>query len=391
MKRMLLRIMCLSITALILLLSTACGASNGANENAEPTASADSSPTQATEPKTEQTTAPQTEEPRPMAVTYPISEIYDKLKLHGRTQLVSGGLACDFTASGIEFSVCAEGAVELKVQPTKDAYFTVWIDGVRQEQRFYAPVGSATLTLANFSDGQFHTVRVLKQTEAQFSLCLFQSLSFLGELGEKPAESDTYIEFIGDSILCGHGNLCLNGEQGQGTALYEDGTIAFAYLTSEALGADCSIVSCSGVGLDKGFTSFKATDFYPMQSYYRNSAIVYDFSRTPDLVVINLGTNDQTKGSAKAAVMEGVTCLIGMVREKYGRVNIVWTYNMMGDNNVIPWIREAIEALGGEGAGLYLCELNRDRQGGNGHPTEDGHLIAARKLRLFLQEKNLLT
>ena len=390
MKRILHCIGYLTVALVLLVLFGACGGSDGSGDISNSPATGGETSPQATEQATKPETTPVTEEPQqPQA--YAISEIYDSLKLHGRTQLLSNGLACDFTASGIEFTIRAKGAVELTVQSTKDAYFTVWIDGVRQEKRLYAPAGTVTLTVAEFSDGQQHTVRILKQTEAQFSLCVFGSLRFLGELGEKPAESDTYIEFIGDSILCGHGNLCVIGDDGAGTALYEDGTLGFAYLTAEALGADCSIVSCSGVGLDKGFTAFKVADFYPQLSYYRNKAEAYDFARIPDLVVINLGTNDQTKGSTKEAVIAGVKSLIGTVREKYGNVSIVWTYNMMGDESVIPWIREAISSLGGESAGIYLCELNKDRGGGNGHPTEDGHLIAAGKLKLFLKEKNLMS
>lgn len=390
MKQALLRIGCLCFTLLLLLLTGACKSSDASKEATVAPATEEQEDQPQAEPSTEPETAPVTQELQTRPQTYAISEVCNRLKLHGRMQLLPNGLACDFTASGIEFTVCAQGTVELKVQPTKDTYFTVWIDGVRQEKRFHAPAGTSTLTLADFSDGQMHTLRILKQTEARFSLCIFQSIRFLGDWGEKPAASDTYIEFIGDSILCGHGNLCIVGDEGEGTALYEDGTLGFAYLTAEALGADCSIVSCSGVGLDKGFTAFKATDFYPKLSYYRDKIANHDFARIPDLVVINLGTNDQTKGSAKEAVVEGVKRLIGIVREQYGSVPIVWTHHMMGDESVIPWIREAIDSLGGEDAGVYLCELNKDRLGGNGHLTEDGHLIAARKLRLFLKEKDLL-
>ena len=85
---------------------------------------------------------------------------------------------------------------------------------------------------------------------------------------EAPANKDKNIEFIGDSIVCGHENLCQSGDADQGKAVNEDGTRAFAYLTSELLGADCSVIGCSGIGIDKGFTNFSEDDFYPKTSYY---------------------------------------------------------------------------------------------------------------------------
>lgn len=323
--------------------------------------------------------------------TYMLNDIVEKLKIHGRTEFLQGGIACDFTASGIEFSLQAEGEVALTVTPTKDTFFTVWVDGVRMEERLFAPARQTDLILASFSDQRVHTIRVLKQTEAQFSLCVLNSLRFVGDMSDPPRDCKKYVEIIGDSIVCGHGILCLNGEKEQGTALYEDGTLGFAYLTAETLGADCSIVGCSGIGIDKGFTTFSEDDFYPKASYYRDRGTAYGFSRKPDLVVINLGTNDQMKGSSEMVFKAGVRSLIAFIREQYGDVNIVWTYNMMRDNNVEPWVRAVIEELGGEQNGLYICKLNRDLQGGNGHPTEDGHLIASRILVSFVNEKGLFT
>ena len=116
----------------------------------------------------------------------------------------------------------------------------------------------------------------------------------------------------------------------------------------------------------------------------------YGFERIPDIVIINLGTNDQTKGSDEAAVKKGARELIEFIRSKYGKVNIIWTYNMMGDENVRPWIKSVIDELGGEAEGLYMCELNKNREGGNGHPVEDAHDLATRILRSFIRDKALL-
>lgn len=331
------------------------------------------------------------ETPKPEATTYKLAENSEKLKLHGRMSVINSGITCDFTASGIEFTVLAQGKVKLKVTCTKDTYFSLWIDGVKQQdKRLYASNIPTTLTLADFSEKGEHTIKVLKQTEAQWSLSVLNELSFAGEFKDAPANAAKYIEFIGDSIVCGHGNLCLSGDDNSGKAVCEDGTTAFAYLAAQRLKADCSIIGCSGVGIDKGFTNFSEKDFYPKTSYYRSTSTLYDFARKPDLVVINLGTNDQTKGSTQEAYKSGVKALIEYIRQQYGNVNIVWTYGMMTEDETSPWLISAIEELGGETNGLYVCKLNKNREGGNGHPTEDAHELAARMLYTFVEDKNLL-
>lgn len=323
-------------------------------------------------------------------VEYMLAESLDKLKLYGRMSAVESGVTCDFTASGIEFNVRAKGDVKLRVTPNKDTYFTVWIDGERLEERFCVPGIVTDITIASFDEMGEHNIKVLKQTEAQWSLCILNSLSFIGDFCEAPKAADKYIEFIGDSIVCGHGNLCMSGDENQGNAKCEDGTLAFAYLTSEILKADHSIIGCSGVGIDKGFTLFSEDDFYPKTSYYRDRNELYSFEQIPDLVVINLGTNDTTKGSGEAAFKAGVKDLIEFVRSKYGKVNIVWTYNMMNDEAVRNWLMTVIEELGGEAEGIYTCKLDRNRQGGNGHPTGDAHDLASVQLVRFIREKGLL-
>ena len=51
---------------------------------------------------------------------------------------------------------------------------------------------------------------------------------------------------------------------------------------------------------------------------------------------------------------------------------------------------DVIEELGGEQEGLYTCQLNKNQDGGNGHPVEDAHDVAARILKNFITDKGLL-
>lgn len=322
--------------------------------------------------------------------THWLASVSDKLKLLGRTQTSGKVVICDHTATGFEVSLRAEGSVTLQVFVDGDTYFTVFVDGQRLNERFLAKGNKQTsLTLTEFDELGEHSIRVLKQTESQRSRCTLQTLSFAGEFLEAPSDRELYIEFIGDSITCGYGNLCNRSTESAGSAQYQDGTKAYAFLTAEGLNADCSVVSCSGIGIVKGFTSMNLDSFYEASSYYRNAEQSYTPTRTPDLVVINCGTNDQGLGGDTVAFVSGARAMIELVRQKYGRnVPIVWAVNMMYDGYQ-SYVSNVIAELGGESAGLYVCTLNKNNDGGDGHPSAAAHQTAANGLIAFIREKDI--
>ncbi|MBE6593900.1 MAG: hypothetical protein E7642_07940 [Ruminococcaceae bacterium] len=387
----------------ILLLSMALslvGCNSDQKDPAEtPTAAATEAPTdKPTEKPTQKPTEKPTEKPVDKEeggsslsyTTYDVSEDWKHFKLVGRTFDVAGGVACDFTASGIEFEGVMSEKVTLSLSCDRDTYFTVYIDGERVEQRIFANKNTTEITIANFEDEGEHHIRVLKQTEPQWSLCVLKELTVCGRLNDAPAKKDKYIEVIGDSITCGYGNLKIDGVSNSG-ALYQDGTQTYAFLAAEALGADASIVGCSGIGIDKGWTDFSESDFYPKASFYRDrTGADYNFFRAPDLVIINLGTNDQSRGSTEEDFKAGVRELIEFVRDSYGKdMPVVWAYNMMG-NGRFDWTKTVLEEMGGEAAGLYSVELTYNNQGGVGHPTLEAHIESSEILTKFIQDKEIL-
>lgn len=345
-----------------------------------------------TDAKTEKATDAETEAPKPKdeAVKYNLTDVENKLKFHGRVTKLSTSFACDATGGGIEFRIKAKGKVVLTVlAQNQESYFTVYVDGERKNTRFKADPGSPdTLNIAYFGDEGEHTIRVAKQTEAQYSLCELLSIEFMGEFLDPPAYTDKYIEIIGDSITAGTGNLVRNTAAGQ--ANNQDGTKAWPYLAAEALGVDASIVSCGGIGIGKGFRDEVETEFYPFTSYFRDKTTEYSFERKPNLVFVNLGTNDVSKDATENQVKTETKKLIEMIREKNGGVPIVFTRNLMNDAKAAEWMKAVITEMGGESAGLYQFTLNKDGEGGSGHPTKEGHAIAADMIVSFVNQKGFL-
>ena len=330
--------------------------------------------------------------------SYPLHTITNKLKLIGRIQTLANGLSCDLTASGIAFKAYVEGKFSFTVDVTgQTTYFTVFVDGERMPTRYSAAAGSnKIIEVGDLGDMALHEIRILKQNQSERSRCVLKTIDFYGSIVEPAKDKELYIEILGDSITCGHGNLWdkTKNNTGDGSeTVYEDGTQAYAFLTAEALDADYSIISQSGIGVYRGWTKqtdngsgYRMMDFYTKASYHRSNSAAYDFSsaRVPDVVIINLGTNDNSFSSPKDSFKTYAKNLINHIRDVYGKdVPIVWAHNMMG-NCLFSYTAEALNELGGEGAGLYSVQLNQNNDGGQGHPVVSAHETAADTLSKFI-------
>ena len=337
-----------------------------------------------------------------MKNTYELSKFADGVKLLGRYQILNNGIGCDHSATGIEFCVSAIGEVSLTMHTTMEkaacyaAYFTLYVDGVRMEERIEALVGDATVTLANFAERGEHTIKLVKQTESNYNLCTLYSLTFDGELLTPPAKKEKYIEFIGDSLSCGMGNLGKKGVPEPQTSIWEDVTQGYTYGTAEALYVDCSIVSESGIGL-AGSWHDPLFDFYSAWSYKRDKNLKYDFARAPDLIVINLGTNDfYLNCDLKICPIDEVIAktkeFIELVRSAYGKdIPIVWVGRFMFiGESYINAVDTAIGELGGEDAYIYRLDVPTAKGGAQGHPDVAGHTVTRDLLVEFIKKNNLL-
>ena len=329
-----------------------------------------------------------------------IEDLVDNVKTQGRTSLVRGTLMLDFTASGIEFELDCSGDVYATFNASKisnsaaegGVYFTIIVDGetlVRDYCRI-SSVGETKVLLAEDLPAGKHTFAIYRQSEHSFGEVGVCALSYEGELLDKPADKDLYIEYIGDSITCGYGDLIANGQgsNSPGAALYSDGTQAYAYLSAQALNADWSVVSWSGLGCKYGYSSTTMQDVYPAQRYNYDQSTLYSFEKQPDIVVLALGTNDNSIQSDAALKREGLKEMLTLVREKNPTAPIVWIHGMMTDG-VSAMIEEIVAEFGGAEAGYYACELTRNNAGGGSHPSLAGQQTFADELVAFLQNNGL--
>ena len=213
-----------------------------------------------------------------------------------------------------------------------------------------------------------------------------------GRLQTPPRERERYIEFVGDSITTGIGNLYTpetwDPNVDPKSKVYQDGTQTYGLLAARKLRADYSVVAQQGIGIICGWQPHTMLDTYEMTCYQRNRRDDWNFIRQPDFTVINLGSNDSDKieenGKTFEDVRAGAVRLSNIIRSHYPSTGIVWATGMIGQQ-MCPYIRRAVEDLGGAANRCYYLQLESDTAGGGSHPSLVGQRRNAEILYDFLK------
>ena len=316
-----------------------------------------------------------------------ILTVKDQIRTVGRTEEVDNGIACDWTASGIEFNaVCEENSsIALTINSNAECYFTVFIDDVRQDYRVRTLSGDYTPVFASAENGLEsgkHKIKIIKQTERSNVKTTIKAISLNNVvLSDKPEEPEYIFEMVGDSITSGFGSLDTNNQE----AKYSDGTRTYAYLTAQNFGAEARVVSQSG-----GFI----TSLY--NQYIKNSrddnAFDYSAYKKPNVVTLAFGTND---GSRTVEYWQtGIQNFADAIRTGYNdnSIPIVFIHNLISnDDKLRANVATAIKNLKAEDetkySNIYVTSGNNPQ---GGHPGQQSHYKTSKKLTRDLVEFGLM-
>ena len=340
----------------------------------------------------------------------------DNVKLLGRTYLLNDTLWFSFSGTGVEFRfkgkkcsflLCSDSIYN---EETHQARFAVYVDDnlviddvMDCEQKEVCVIDSDVTTEA--------VIRLIKLSESSDStMGIREVICEESALISPTEEKHLKIEFIGDSITCGYG---VDGTLEDTYSTHnENVTKAYAYLTAQALHADYSMVSFSGHGIISGYTdNGEKVAHQLVPAYYTKlgnsygvfagniapKEIEWDFAKfRPDIVVINLGTNDTSYArDNEERCMEYVKeyCnFLETVRNYNPSASIVCVLGLMGQE-LCPYVEKTV-ALYKEKTGdanVYAFKLSEQNQA-NGvvvdyHPTYDSHKRASEEVVTFIQKE----
>lgn len=341
----------------------------------------------------------------------------DTAKLVGRTYLNDDVLWAAFSGAGAEFIYTGK---KLDITIVGDAASTagnadnyarvaIYVDKERviddmldEKEKTYTAFESDSEKSVN--------VQIIKLSECAMSTIGIKPIK-LGE-GEKiePAKAkDLKIEFIGDSITCGYGVDDPDKEHHFKTST-EDVTKAYAYKTAQALDADYSMVSISGYGIISGYTDSGKKPEQTIPQYYDKLGFSYNkFADSlevaglewnfdnykPDIVVINLGTNDMSYAKnemTQAEFEEGYIEFLKQVRSHNPDSYIFCTYGVMG-NTLIRSIKNVCdkysEETGDNKVTFFTLPMQDENKNGivaDWHPSEATHEICAQRAVKTIKE-----
>ncbi len=338
---------------------------------------------------------------------YTVNELQNSSRLIGRAYKESGEIVMAMSGSGAEFNIVATGDVKVKlnnvVHTNSTHYLGVMIDDDYENYKLIeVKSGANEVTVATNLDGE-HKITLWHPNEFSYSTYRLQSLIFNGSKGEAPAKKQYTIDFYGDSITVGQGNVPL-GEDGSYKPYTSNAFDTYAGVASRKLGADFNICAASGYGLAYGFGENTNPPGGIISKIYDYASpkdkVLWDYSAyTPDLAVVSLGQNDQTHSSNvgdvdyKQALRERVKEIIDKIRTNDSKIPVVFIGGIMGSfgNDFINIRRSVSEVASQYGyEDVYFEYLIGDSAGGNYHPSAAAHKSCGETLAQFIEGLDLL-
>lgn len=321
-----------------------------------------------------------------------LSDLADQglLKTIGHAGFVGDDFQMDWTNAGFEITGTLSGDVSIVAKRTDHpgmvndidgSYVDVIVDG-GEPTRVKIPAGTDTIKLVSgLAEGK-HTVQVTSATSAAFGSLSVSHVEFTGTLdAPKPENSKLHILAIGDSITAGFGVYGKNGEASNFADQVEknDGYYSYAAVVGRELDAKLCVVA-----KESGRTS--EMHDYVNKLNIRSGAPNWDWSKdTHDVVVINLGTNDEGNGTAKETVLADAKSLLDDMRAKNPNAEIIWVYGMMRKDYEDVY-QTAVKYMNDKGdSKVHLLEMEKNEEGLAGHPNKAAHAEYGKQLADYIR------
>lgn len=307
-----------------------------------------------------------------------------------------------FAWPGTAIAATFEGTgIQARLTDTGTNYLTVVIDGGAPTVVATSGNGKTYTLASNLPAGQ-HTLVLTKRTEADVGVEQLVALSPQGgALVPSPDPFARRIEYVGDSITCGYGDLGV-GPGCSFSADTEDETVAYGDLAATALDAQQTVIAYSGKGMYReygGSTTNQMPVLFDL-TLPDDPTSTWGFTAPPpDVVVINLSTNDFSEGDPGNAFVQAYSMFIQALRQHYPSAYVICALSpMLADPNytiasgyidgVVQQVRAAgdarvsmldVPAEGGSSFG-FATQLASAGYGCDYHPSPTTHRLMGAQL-----------
>ncbi|MFF7308045.1 GDSL-type esterase/lipase family protein [Streptomyces sp. NPDC008137] len=298
----------------------------------------------------------------------------------GRIRGTGVGIKLDDPAA--DYDVQVDGAtVATLVTPGRTTH---WVDGLRKG---------------------VHTVRLVKRNDTPWSTSAFGGFVAApgGAVLSRPTARGRQIEFVGDSLTAGYGNLSASRDcTGEQVARTTNADVGYAALTARRLRADYQVNAYSGRGMVRNYNGGSPEENY--RTFYDRALLnvpgdVWQNPGTwrPGLVVVHLGTNDfstpvnpgepWTDESLAAAYRSAYGGFLQKLRTRYGPGT---TLLAVGAGPFAGHVEQVVRERTGAGDRRVrywrLDDTDLDFTGCHWHYSARDHRLLAGRLTSFLAD-----
>lgn len=259
-----------------------------------------------------------------------------------------------FTFPGVQIISEFTGTSIRMVAKPNSGYFMAQIDDCEAFKVAFNSKRDSVVTLAVALPKGEHSVKLMYVTEGYERKAEFRGfiLDEGCQLIEPAKLPERKIEFIGNSITCGYGVESINEADH-----FQDETCnhyyTYAARTARALNAQHVVVARSGIGVYRNYDGPVTGTKINMNTEYKRT-LLYDekepdwnfASYTPQVVCINLGTNDtSTKGADFKLLKKGYADLLHKVRNEYQAAKIVFLCGCMMEGKALAMAKKAMDEV----------------------------------------------
>lgn len=305
-----------------------------------------------------------------------------------------------FTYPGVSFAVRFEGTSIAMEAKKGSGYFMVEVDDKEAFKINYTENDTLLVLADSLSADEVHDVRVMYAIEGYELKPAIKGFHIVGEVLQAPAFPEKKIEFIGNSITCGYG---CEAESNKERFTYDTENHYYTYANQAAriLGAQHLVVARSGIGIYRNYGDKpEGSDRYTMpqmyeQTLFMDSTEVWDFDLyTPDVVCVNLGTNDTSLGTYDTEKMKAAySAFVKRLRGYYPEAHIVMLTGIMMQGKDLEDVKmcldEVVGAINTEGdAKVHRFDMSLQGvcNGADYHPSVEQHKKMGEELAGYLKQ-----
>lgn len=318
-----------------------------------------------------------------------------------------------FSHAGVSIKTMFEGPdIDIIMEDNGDNnYYLVFIDK-QDPQLLHLKEGKHIYTIARGLKKRMHSIEIFKRTESSNGTSIFYGFILQKDKRVHALKSSQLFHrnmlFIGDSITAGYGNDRNNSTTPMVgfDPRYENQYNAYGAITARNLKSNYQAICYSGMGM---FRDYNGDQTYTMPRLYRQIAFEHKkqwdpADYIPDVVVINLGSNDyfseiSGKELDDALFKEAYLQFLKEIRNDYPNAEIICVIGCMINNywppertsktrmlKVISDIVKEFNQAGDQKVRYVEVSVSDTINGDDSHPTTPNHIEMAKKLEKFCRK-----